>query len=592
MSADSIRAPVSSGSRSLSRRISAPRVLDLLIPLLVVLMLMAPALFTSSGFVDDWVNHLWLTWLQSREISATGHPSLFLNAEPLGVFYPNFAFYGGTLYAIGGYLMVITGAPVAVFVAMIVLSLAVCYGGTFWIARQAGIRGLAAHLPATIVVTGAYYLSLAYGRGSWPELVSTSMIPLVLALALRIARRGPTPGLVLGLGAVTAIWSGSHNLSFAVGTVFLAALTVCLLLVFGSLLTVRHVRWIGVAFAAIGFGVMINAWFLWPDVAFSLHTDAAQWDQSLDPAISGLFSRLSIVFDPLRARATDSSYLRAHFTELPVLVIIWLIAAAAFTWRGWTRRGRWLFGLLTIPFAVLLVLLLDESAWQKLPAKLSVIQFTFRLETYIVAMIAALTIVTLTGVARRGGRRVSALYASLVAIVLVGLGLGTWQVWNSHAYYYSPHDIANRSRVLRFPHHTPPSWYDPGQFRDAGDLVVPTDGSVRLNPAAIKGESTTQTVSIPPGNGPLASNIAASANLVSVHGLRVAGRTEAGFLALERPPDARSTATVVVQRADSPPLRYGPWLSLIGALGLICAAVACAVTSRRRHSGGARPAVN
>jgi hypothetical protein len=84
----------------------------------VLLLLTAPALFTNNGFVDDWVNHLWLTWMQSREITATGHPSLFLNVEPLGAFYPNFAFYGGTLYGFGGYLMALTGEPVAVLVRL------------------------------------------------------------------------------------------------------------------------------------------------------------------------------------------------------------------------------------------------------------------------------------------------------------------------------------------------------------------------------------------------------------------------------------------------------------------------------------------
>lgn len=576
---------------SLRRRVRArPLLLDLAIPCVVLLLLAAPALFTNSGFVDDWVNHLWLMWLQSREISATGHPSLFINVEPLGAFYPNFAFYGGTLYAVGGYLTVLTGAPVAVFVALIILALAACYGGTLWIARQAGVDGLAAHVPAAIIVTGAYYLSLAYGRGSWPELLATSMIPLILACALRIVRRGATLGLILLLGGATTIWSGSHNLSFALGTVFLAAIGTCVLLAWAPNVTQAHIRRLGVALGVLLLGVMVNGWFLLPDLSYSLHTQIAQY-RALDPAVSATFSRLSVVFDPLRARATDSSYLRSHFTELPVLVLAWLVAAVALLWRRSSMPVRKLVALLAIPLTVLLVLLVDEPLWQKLPSTLSLVQFTFRLQTYIVAILAGLTIVVLVAIkAAARERRASVLTGALVAIALLSLGLGVWQVWNSTAYFYSPRYLSNRSLVLRYPHRTPPTWYEIGQFRDIGDLAVPTEGAVRLNVAAIKGERTSQIVSIPPGEGPLASNIAASANLVSVSGLRIAGRTSDGFLALERPPSNVRSVRLTVSRADTSPMRLGPILTLLGALGLAGAALASALLTRsRRRRGQAAP---
>jgi hypothetical protein len=562
-----------------------PRRLDIAVAIFVLLLLTAPALFTRNGFIDDWVNHLWLTWMESREISATGHPSLFLNVEPLGVFYPNFAFYGGTLYGVGGYLMVLTGAPAAVFVAMIVGAFAVAYGGTVWIARQAGVTGLASHLPATIVVTGAYYLSLAYGRGSWPELMATSMIPLIIAAGLSIIRRGPRPAPILGLGLATTLWSGSHNITLVWGFIFIAATAVCLLLAWFAQLTSLHVRRGGMVLGVMVLGVMLNGWFLLPDLAYASHTAAAQF-VGIEPAISAIFSRFSIVFDPFRERANHTTYLKSHFTELPVLVIVWLVVTVAVLWRrawgGPLRRLVILLGLLTV---VLIALLLDEQVWQKLPSTLSIIQFTFRLETYIVMAVAGLVIVVLRVMQGQvGGRRQSALGLALVGIATFGLALGVWQVWNSDAYFFptSPHYLANRSSVLHYPHHTPPTWYEPGsvEFNDAGDQVVPTGGAIHLNGALIKGESTTQIVRIPPGEGPLASNIAASVNLVSVHGLRVAGRTGEGFLALERPLDGASTVRLTVSRADTMPMRLGPFVTLLGALGLLGALVASIVVPR------------
>jgi hypothetical protein len=550
-----------------------PRRVDLAIAFVVLLLLTAPALFTKDGFIDDWVNHLWLTWMESREIDATGHPSLFLNVEPLGVFYPNFAFYGGTLYGVGGYLMALTGAPVAVFVAMIVGAFAAAYGGTVWASRQAGVTGVASHLPAAIVVTGAYYLSLAYGRGSWPELMATSMIPLVIAAGLYIIRRGSSPRAILALALATTIWSGSHNITLVWGGIFIAATAVCIGLAWFGRITELHVRRSGLVLGVMVLGVMLNGWFLFPDLAYASHTAAAQF-VGIEPTISAIFSHLSVVFNPFRERATNSTYLKSHFTELPDFALAWLVIAAGLLWRGGAGPLRRVLVLAGLLLAVLMVLLVDEPVWQKLPSKLGIIQFTFRLETYIVMAIAGLAIVILRMMRDQvAGRRASVLGATLVCIVLFGLGLGVWQVWNSNAFYFptSPHYLANRSSVLHYPHHTPPTWYEPGpvEFNDAGDQVVPTGGTVNLNPALIVGESTTQTVTIPPGEGPLASNIAASINLVAVRGLRVAGRTAEGFLALERPLDGSRTVRLTVSRANTTPMQLGPVVTLVGAIGLV-----------------------
>ena len=285
------------------------------------------------------------------------------------------------------------------------------------------------------MVTGAYYLSLAYGRGSWPELVATSMIPLIVACGLKMVRRGASPGLILLLAASTCIWSGSHNLTFALGTVFLFAIAVCLLIVRVGDLTKREMRRFGAVLLVTGLGVMLNGWYLLPDIAYSLHTQIAQY-RTLAPTISGIFSRFSVVFDPLRERATGSTYLRSHFTQVPVLVIAWLVVAVASLWSKWDKRLPRLVPLLFLILIALLLLLIDEEIWHRLPSTFSLIQFTFRLQTYIVLTLAGLTIVILRAMRERtGGSRESRLDLALVAIVLLGLGLGIWQVWNSNAYF-------------------------------------------------------------------------------------------------------------------------------------------------------------
>lgn len=563
---------------------------DVLIPVVVLLLLTAPALFTSRGFVDDWVNHLWLTWRQSREIRATGIPTLFLNADPIGVFYPNFLFYGGTLYAVGGYLMVLTGSPVAVFVGILTAAFCAAYGGMLWISRQAGVVGVAAHIPSIIVVTGAYYLSLAYGRGSWPELIATSAIPVLVAASLRSVSSGPSPGPVIALGLATIFWSGSHNISLAWGSIFLGCLAAALLLAWAPRLTVQHLRRMAFVAGVLVSGIMLNGWFLLPDITYSLRTGVAHVP-GIATALSDPFSRLSIVFDPFRPRASSNSYLRSHFTELPVLVIAWALIASGLLWRAtWRVELRRLLLLLVLLIGGLLVLLLDENVWKRVPAALAHIQFTFRLQTYIVMAIAGVVAVLLGKLAEEGSGSVRhrSLSVSLALVILFGLALGCWQVWNSDAGYYpgSPAFLKNRSMVLRYPSGTPPSWYVYallGSFRDASAPVVATQGAIHLDPDAITGDRTTQTVSIPAGVGPVGSNIAAPPQIVTVRGLKVAGRTNDGYMAFLRPSGGQRTVRLTVMSARTPAMRLAPIVTLLGLLGFVGAVIASAITAHRRR---------
>lgn len=565
----------------------SPRALQLLIPAGVVLLLASPALFSSSGFVDDWVNHLWLAWIQSREIRQTGLPSLFVHADGLGVFYPNFLFYGGTLYAVAGYLMVLTGAPTAVFVGFIFAAFCSAYGGTWWLARQAGVGSLLAHLPATIVVTGAYYLSVAYGRGSWPELVATSSVPLLLACGLSIIRRGFRPGPIIGLAVAAVFWSGSHNISFVWGATFMGIVAVAAAIAFARVLTREHLVRAAMAIGVVGLGILVNEWFLLPDLRYAAHTGVGQFNV-IDAAISDPFSRFSIVFNPLRVRAVDNPYTRSHFTELPVLVMLWAILGAAIVWKARWRPGRRaLLALLILLTAGLTLLLTDDGAWSLLPDPLRHIQFTFRLETYIVMAVAGVVIVLLSVMHAGGVRGRRVLIGTLTAITALGLVLATWQVWNSDAGFYagSRAFLTDRSRVLHYPDTTPPTWYVfniLGSFRDVTARVVPTQGTIRLNPALVHGNTLSQTVTIPPGTGAIATNVASPAYLVSVRGLPVAGRTIDGFLALGRPPSGTGSARVTVREARTTALRLGPYLTLFGLLGLIVAVLASLIVPHVR----------
>jgi hypothetical protein len=141
------------------RRLSKAAVIDLAIATLAIILIASPLLFTSDGFFPDFTNSLWMAGYQQHVIAAHLHPTFFMHTEQGGVFYPQFAFYGGTLFAITGALAALLGgsavggATIVAFEAMTLAAIAAAYGGIFWLARQLGVRRALAHAPAIVFVT-------------------------------------------------------------------------------------------------------------------------------------------------------------------------------------------------------------------------------------------------------------------------------------------------------------------------------------------------------------------------------------------------------------------------------------------------------
>jgi hypothetical protein len=98
---------------------------------------------------------MWLAGYQQHVIAAHLHPTLFLQSQRLGVFYPMFAFYGGTLFALTGALAVVLGgSTILAFEAVILAAMAAAYGGLFWLARQLGVKGAMGHHPRRTPLAG------------------------------------------------------------------------------------------------------------------------------------------------------------------------------------------------------------------------------------------------------------------------------------------------------------------------------------------------------------------------------------------------------------------------------------------------------
>jgi hypothetical protein len=521
---------------------------------LVCFFVLSPALFTPWGFGLDYTNHLWLVWQQSLAISDNGHPTLYLQT-PDGIFEPFYAFYGGTLYAVtGGLAALIGGHPYPVYVASFGASFAFAYGGMWWLGRLLGLSRWVAHLPAFVFVTGGYYLTDAFARGAWPELVALSAIPMFLAGAIRLTKEPWGAGAVTLFVVATVALTGSHNLTLFWSVVVIGPVAVATFLVAGGARPPLRivVKVVGLALLAAG----INAWFLVLDLAHG--ADVQAWVQNAAFLEEGFFEflyfdNLENVLDPLRGTPPQST--TYGLTIAPPMVAFGLSVALA--WLAWPQlressrllRALWLI-LLAAMGAIVFMLVMPGSWWVALGQPFTNIQFPYRLAAWLLLGVALQLGISLYFARGLAGRRRQLAIGLVAAMVVVTVAQAAAQL------YAGPrldgtvnYDLRARTKAFEGGPTTPPStFYDPYSYADSSRPVVETapERVLRL-PTPAPGQTRLETeVELPPGPDPIATNIAAGPYVVRVEGMPVVGRTPLGMVVVEPPPDgARRTRLTV-----------------------------------------------
>jgi hypothetical protein len=552
----------------------------------VIVAVLSPMLFTERTFDRDWSNHLWLARMQGANISADGHPGLFLHAASpnpgidLGVYYPQFAFYGGTLYAAAGALGLLIG-PVAAYLCFFAGGLAASLFGWVWIARQAGIPAPLALVPGVLHITSAYVLANMYGRGAWPEFVAAAMLPLVAASAwalLRSPRIEPWPAAALVVA--TVFLTGSHNITLVWGAVFLAAVAVAVAVAVGR----EAVRGIGLRrVAAIG-GLMLlaaglNGWFLLSDLAYAHQVGLTPYDDG-----AKFFNEARVVLNPLRVVPSESGS-PGLTAEAPVVALGWSVAALALCGAGaltraWRRLGAAL-GLLLLGFLSLVlrddptVGAIGRFVWGALPSPLRYVQFAFRLQTYVTLLVCGLVVVALAAIVRapRGARR-TGLVSAVAIVTTLSLYQAVHQAWRQ------PSFSSTRSFLTDRPvREVPVTWSDPGNFRDHAAPVIAATRRVHLDPDLV---AEGRGVRLPSGSDTVATNIGAGPSLVRLEGADPVGRLSGGQMVI-RP--VSPAADLRVRAARTVPVVFGELLTLASALTLGGAALVRRRRDRRavRH---------
>lgn len=494
-----------------------------------------PLLFTGATFNEDWLNHLWYLWHQSHSIGAERLPSLFLESSD-GIFYPLYAFYGGTLYAVAGYLSLALGdAPLQAYILTYLLDFAAAYGGWLWLSRMFGLRAWPAHVPGIVFVTSAPYLMLIYALGDWPELTAVSMMPLVTAAGLSVLRADRLrvwPGLALAASCV--LFFGSHLLTLIWGSTVLVlvagALLLCVPGVRRGMTLSGPLRVAAIVLPALA----VNAWFLLPTIAYEAHTKIAGFTPEFDRVIheTSYFVSLGNLFGLSRSTVPGATV----YTALPALAMAWTLVSVVGSWRA-RRRGTWLrvFLILAVASALLIAMMTHVGLILALPRLYASLQFSFRLESYVLlcasgAMLAALVL------ARDGGRWSRAWVWALVPLAIFSVAGALAQV---DGY---PHGL---NRRLALSSYLTPTFEQQGLW-DYVDQALPTWlgrplPTLLFAPDSLRDGRTARHVREPPGQL-LETNIRGGPELVAMTGARIVGISHEGYdvVEIDRPAVARA----------------------------------------------------
>jgi hypothetical protein len=543
-------------------------------PLLLIGALAWPLLFTDKVFNPDWDNHLWYMWHQSQAIRANGFPSLYLNYSG-AIFYPYYAFYGGTLYAVAGTLSLLLGnAPLETYVLSYLLGFAAAYGGWYWMAHMFGLRGWLVHVPGVIFVTSAPYLTTIYGFADWPEFLAVSVIPLMIASGLSVLRspqRRIWPSVAL-VGSSIMLY-GSHAITAIWGT------TIMLLGVLAMIVCIRDVRHsmtrtaVTRVLALIVPALLVNAWFILPAAAYESQTVAA----ASYPHFRHLLRSSTYVVAAGHLFTLSIAKVPGTFVTvaLPVLAIVWVIggAAALLLMR---RGGAWMQALLLVAgaTALLVVLMTHASLILALPRVYAILQYSLRLDTFVVmGVVGALMIVLV--LAGQGGLNMPRWCWLLAPIAILSV-VGALRQIDGYK------NAKNRSVALAS--YLSPVYEQEGLLAYVDDklpiLQTPL-AEVDFPSAKVPGNDVAALVHQPPGRR-VDTNLRAMPHLIHISGARIVGTDSQANDVLEiiarpgastpssvhGPHSSTAGVRIVAGPARNLPVVIGHWLTIFALVFL------------------------
>jgi hypothetical protein len=570
------------------------------IPVVVVSLLAMPMFVTKRSFGHDWTLHLWMIRQQQLNIEAMSHPGLFVSVNRLGVFYPIFAFVGSGLYTVGGCLAILLGnRPILADKLLYLVGFALAYGGMTWLSRQLGVRGWRVQVPGLVLVTGAYFVTDLAGRGDLGEFIALAAIPMLIAAGRSAfaSARVRARDLLAVVGSVFVL-TGSHNITLMWGSVFVVLLVIVSFVAFAPV-GLPPIPWARVATVA-GSGVIgagLNAWFLFPDLRYGFDTNVAGQNANQVPKTD--LAQATLLLNPLRpSDIAGSAFDRDIRLAVPWMFALWAVVVVALLWRNREASSRRAFAGVCCVGVFFVTIIVWRGAWSALPHVLYNVQFTWRLNAYVLLATALLVMLALRWQATAPARIARSTTAVLVAVIVFNVGAATWQVWRVRSEYVkggkefvTGGTFADQVVASRY---APPlSWYSEGDFRDVSipPIAAPVGRVLVVPPTAVHGSKFEGLLAVPDGPLPFSTNISAGPRFVRMTGIEAIGRTHDGSIVAVRRAGVAATGPIAVGivPVESRVLRLGAFVS-VASVVLLAALVLWAVARFLRRRGRAAPA--
>ncbi|HEX5853526.1 MAG TPA: hypothetical protein VFY36_10585 [Solirubrobacteraceae bacterium] len=478
-----------------------------------------PLLFTYSGFAGDWMHHLWFMWHQSLSIQSGHVPSFFLNTS-YSVFNPIFAFYGGTLYTVTGTLSLALGeAPMQAYILVYVLDFAAVLGGWYWLGRMAGLSRWLALVPGLIFATSAYYLAVAYVLGDWPEFTGVSMIPLMVAAGLSVLRADRLRiGAAIALTVSSILFFGSHNITIMLGLTTLAIAGLAIVVCVPD--ARRQITWRGSARVAgvVVPAALVSAWYLLPAIIYASRTrlgrEYAHVHESLHATSKLVAFEHLFTLSRASALATPSPYPFA--VSLPLLAIAWVLAGILILpWGGSNRMWRRLLLVCMGVASLVIVAMTHVGVLLALPRQYTLIQFSYRLESYVLLALCAAVLVAL--VLARGSERRLRIWTWLAIPVCAVSLIGAIQQLRGFPY-------PGQDRYTALDSYAEDSAGNNEDYQDPSAPILPRRKlkTLEFPPSTVYNDRVSVSVRMRPGTL-VATNIAAGSYLLEVTGAKPVG---------------------------------------------------------------------
>jgi hypothetical protein len=535
----------------------------------------------ASHLSGDFPADAWMMTHQAEALRHGTFPSLTLTS-PYAAFYPVYAFYGGTLFAFGGIFTLVTGSAYAAQTIVYLLALGAAYGGWLWLARMAGLRSWQAHVPAILYLTAPYVVTNIGVRQDLAEVMATSMIPPMVAATLSILRADRLHAApAAALAASTMFFVGTHNLTLLWGTTILAvgvALVAIGVPQARSLVSGRGtLRVLAIVVPAIA----VNAWYLLPDLAYHADTVIAnridEWQALLTEPHPDLAAQHLL---GLRDRTgLPESGLS---TTLPVLAVVWVAMAALVSRASW--RGTWarMLAVLTLLTAAALTLMVNPRWILSLPDPWTMIQYSYRLETFVLFGICGAVIAVLRLLDQDAHRWLIRLLLPILLLSVINVALQL-------------HD-APRADVPATKSIDQATAFTIGDYADATLRQIPAkpkQPSLRITRANLQRGVMTGDLRADPG-ALIYTSLLTPSRMLHIDGAHIVGRWSAPWfsdwqkrwgLVLKINEDATpGKAHIVIREARTLPIVSGQIISIFGLLGLVAnaAVIARAGWLRRR----------